>query len=297
MTDKMLYIMVPGTEVLEPVIPPQPLPLGFHKRTFGPKQGGPIFDELLRISTQIHNLVNGAGRNIASMVSSMTIQMDKERCEVEKLKKMGIEIQEDGDNYLLEVTGIADTGADVSCVSDELREGLGRAPLRDALGRIIGIGGSNSNREKDKLKIVTCDKEITVVESRKIGQLGINAHNNPQFNEVARMELGISSEDSRFEWNTQETKPHILLGLKSGSLLSLPMKAEDMLENELKVPVFSPEIQVWRTPLNQKLLITGTCGVNQELIEEESNFPRFSVIVTEKETDSDILERIKAKGK
>ena len=111
------------------------------------------------------------------------------------------------------------------------------------------------------------------------------------------MELGISSEDPRFEWNTQETKPHILLGLKSGSLLSLPMKEEEMLRNELKVPVFSPKMQVWRTPLNQKLLITGTCGVNQELIEEENNFPRFNVIVSEKETDSDILEIIKAKGK
>ena len=172
--------MVPGTEALEPVVTTQSLPPGFHKRTFGPKQGGPIFNELLRTLTQIHNLVNGAGRNIASMISSMTIQVDKEICEVKKLEKMGIEIQEDGDNYLLEVMGIVDTGADVSCVSNEMREGLGRAPLRDALGKIIGIGGSQSNREKDKLRIITCDKEITVVETRKIGELGINAHNNIQ---------------------------------------------------------------------------------------------------------------------
>ena len=42
MADKALQIMVPGTEVLEPVITHQPLPSGFHKRTFGPKQGGPM---------------------------------------------------------------------------------------------------------------------------------------------------------------------------------------------------------------------------------------------------------------
>ena len=72
MSDKMLHIMVPGTEALEPVVTTQPLPPGFHKRTFGPKQGGPIFNELLRTLTQIHNLVNGTGRNIASMISSMT---------------------------------------------------------------------------------------------------------------------------------------------------------------------------------------------------------------------------------
>ena len=88
--DKALQIMVPGTEVIKPVIPSQQLPTGFHRQTYGPKQGGPIFDELLKTSTQIHDLVNASGRNIASMISSMTIQVGKETCEVEKLRKMGI---------------------------------------------------------------------------------------------------------------------------------------------------------------------------------------------------------------
>merc|ERR1712030_242240 len=34
--DKALQIMVPGTEVLKPVIPSQPLPTGFHRKTYGP---------------------------------------------------------------------------------------------------------------------------------------------------------------------------------------------------------------------------------------------------------------------
>ena len=163
-----------------------------------------------------------------------------------------------------------DTGADVCCASDEMREALGHAPLRDALGRVIGIGGSNFNLEKDKLRIVTSDKEITVVESRKVGQLGVNAKNNLRFNEVARMELGSSCEDEQFEWNIQETNPQILLGLKSGSLLSHQMTEDEVLRANLNLPVFSPEIQVWKTPLNNKLLITGTCGVNKELIEHYS---------------------------
>ena len=120
------------------------------------------------------------------MISSMTVQVDKDLCEPKKLERMGIEVQEDGDNLLLEVMGIVDTGADVSCVSNEMREGLGRAPLKDALGKIIVIGNSQSNKEKDKLRVITCDKEITVVETRKIGELGINAHNNIQCNEVIR---------------------------------------------------------------------------------------------------------------
>ena len=159
-----------------------------------------------------------------------------------------------------------------------MREALGRALLRDASGRVIRIRGSNFNLEKDKLRIVTSDKEITVVESHKVGHLGVNANNNLRFNETARMELGTSCEDQQFKWNLQETTPQILLGLKSGSLLSHQMTEEEILNANLSIPTFSPEIHVWKTPLNNKLLITGNCGVNKELIEKNKNFPRFNVI-------------------
>ena len=68
MADRALQIMVPGTEAIKPVIPSHSLPTGFLKKTFGPKLGGPIFNELLSTSTQIHDLVNASGRNIASSV-------------------------------------------------------------------------------------------------------------------------------------------------------------------------------------------------------------------------------------
>ena len=55
----------------------------------------------------------------------------------------------------------------------------------------------------------------------------------------------------------------------------------------------TPELQVWKTPLNDKLLITGTCGVNKELIEKHNNFPRFNVIHLESETEEELLTRIK----
>ena len=125
----------------------------------------------------------------------MTILVEKEACEIEKVRDLGINIQDDGENYLLEVTGIVDTGADICCASDGMREALGRAPLRDASGRVTGIGGSNFNLEKDKLRIVTSDKEITVVESRMVGHLRVNTNNNLRLNETARMELGTSCED------------------------------------------------------------------------------------------------------
>ena len=53
---------------------------------------------------------------------------------------------------------------------------------------------------------------------------------------------------------------------------------------------------IFRYPLNQKLLITGSCGMNPELVEKENNYPRFNLITTERETDDDILARVKIKG-
>ena len=110
------------------------------------------------------------------------------------------------------------------------------------------------------------------------------------------MELGTSCEDQQFEWNIQETTPQILLGLKIGSFLSDQMTEEEILNANLSIPTFSPEIQVWKTPLNNKLLITGTCGVNKELIEKNNNFPRFNIIHLENETEDELLTKIKIQG-
>ena len=51
----------------------------------------------------------------------------------------------------------------------------------DAGSKVVGIGGSNSSLEKDKLRIVTTDKEITVCESHRVGNLGVNTDNNKRF--------------------------------------------------------------------------------------------------------------------
>ena len=71
---------------------------------------------------------------------------------------------------------------------------------------------------------------------------------------------------------------------------------EEILDKQLSIPTFSPELQVWKTPLNDKLLITGTCGVNKELIEVHNNFPRFNITHSESETEEELLTRIKIQG-
>ena len=47
----------------------------------------------------------------------------------------------------------------------------------------------------------------------------------------------------------------------------------------MKKPWLSPSLQVWRTAVNSKLLITGSLGVDPLLVEEKSNYPRFKILV------------------
>ena len=160
---------------------------------------------------------------------------------------------------------IVDTGADISCTTDEVRDALGRAPLTDADGALKG--GALRDREKDKLRVITSDKKVTICEARKVGDLGINGNVNQCFNEAARIEIGSDKLDDRFEWNQRETESHILIGLKSGSLMCHQLTEEEMVEANLDIPIFSPDLQVWHSHLSHKLVITGPVGVNHELIE------------------------------
>ena len=56
-----------------------------------------------------------------------------------------------GSQYILETSCIVDTGANISCTTDEVRDALVRAPLTDADGGIKGLDGALKDREKDKL--------------------------------------------------------------------------------------------------------------------------------------------------
>ena len=108
--------------------------------------------------------------------------------------------------------------------------------------------------------------------------MGVNGNVNQRFNEAARIEIGSDKLDHHFGWNQDEVQSHILIGLKSGSLLCHQLTEQEMVDAGLNMPVFSPELQVWHSPLSQKLMITGPVGMNHELIELHNNFPRFNLL-------------------
>ena len=77
-----------------------------------------------------------------SMSTPITIMENKTECNIDKLNELGIESREMGDQVKLETSCIVDTGADISCTTNEVRDALGRAPLTDANGALKGVGGA-----------------------------------------------------------------------------------------------------------------------------------------------------------
>ena len=75
------------------------------------------------------------------------------------------------------------------------------------------------------------------------------------------------------------------------------LEPEDLVQINMKMPIFSPDLKVWRTSLLEKLLVTGTIGVNPDLVEREYNFPRFKLLCPENETETELIERVKKSGK
>ena len=74
------------------------------------------------------------------------------------------------------------------------------------------------------------------------------------------------------------------------------MSEQEIVEANLSIPYFSPELQIWKTPLSDKLLITGTVGVNRELVETHNNYPWFNVVYPDSESEQELLDRIKSKS-
>merc|ERR1712030_247902 len=83
-----------------------------------------------------------------------------------------------------------------------------------------GATGTNESKCKDKLRIITKDKEINVIEARSIEELGYTGPNSTQFLECVKKELNVNVDNKEyFDFNERGVNPRILLGLKNGSLL------------------------------------------------------------------------------
>ena len=132
-----------------------------------------------------------------------------------------------------------------------------------------------------------------MIEARSIEELGYTGPNSAQFLGCVKKELNVNEENrDYFDFNERGINPRILLGLKNGSLLAEKLSEETMVRLKVKQPFLSPKLQVWSTPINSKLLITGSLGVDPYLVEQSSNYPRYSFLVEEDIHEESIEEAI-----
>ena len=75
------------------------------------------------------------------------------------------------------------------------------------------------------------------------------------------------------------------------------LEPKHLIQINIEVPLFSPDLKVWKTNLLEKFLVTGSIGVNPDLVEREYNFPRFKVLCPEDKTEEELMKRIKESGK
>ena len=146
---------------------PEPPP-GYKRMKFEAKTGGRIFNLLLNLSTQLFKQVSKFGKNLSSMTSEVTILAKDAEVDMEKAAIHNMKVREVNDKILIQTHAIADTGADTNCTDQILRQVLGRDKLPDAPLGLKGATGTNENKCKDKLRIISKDKEIHVIEARSI---------------------------------------------------------------------------------------------------------------------------------
>ena len=146
----------------------------------------------------------------------------------------------------------------------------------------------------NKLRIVTMDNEVTVMEARSISDLGYSGPSSYIFLSCVKRELEINNKnEDHFKFAQRGITPRVLIGLKNGNLLGRQLSEQEMVDLEIRKPWLSPSLQIWRTPVNAKLLITGSLGIDPLLVEESINYPRFKLLVREEVSEEEILERIK----
>ena len=87
---------------------------------------------------------------------------------------------------------VIDSGADTNCADKTLRKCLGVDKLPDAPTGLQGATGKGDDRSINKLRVVTMDNEITVLESSCIENLGYNSPNSDLFWSCVKNKLGIN---------------------------------------------------------------------------------------------------------
>ena len=70
---------------------------------------------------------------------------------------------------------VTHTGADITVADKAIRDVIGRDRLPNAEGSLQGCTGTTDDRRKDKLRVVTAEKKVVILELRIVDELGKGA--------------------------------------------------------------------------------------------------------------------------
>ena len=105
------------------------------------------------------------GRNMSSMNTEDSSGGQRNQCEEGCHNK--IVVRQVVENILVQTHTVVDTGVDTNCTNLSLRHRLGKDSSPNTPAGFQGTEGSDNDLIKDNFLIITMDKEISVVESRR----------------------------------------------------------------------------------------------------------------------------------
>ena len=169
MTESIRLLHIPHEPTLNDTDPPPPS--GYVRKTFDARGGTKLYKMLLACSTQLYEMVKEEGKNLVSMSTEITLLAD-EKLNKKLAKENTILVTTVGQKTLLQTYAIIDSGADTNCSDKTLRNCLGMDRLPDDPTGLQEATGKGEDISKNRIRLVTMDNEITVMESRCIDDLG-----------------------------------------------------------------------------------------------------------------------------
>ena len=107
-------------------------------------------------------------------------------------EKNNIKMSHVGGNILLQTHTVVDSGADTNCTDISLRKCRGTDRLQDAARWLQGATGRPDNSSTNKLRIVTMDNKVTVMEARSSSDLGYNGPDSDKCWGCVKREIKIN---------------------------------------------------------------------------------------------------------
>ena len=208
--------------------------------------------------------------NQKSCFTYITIAIKKDVVNLDAVKREGVEFRyDDKGNIHLFIGALLDSGADLSYAHSSLLDLFEPTHLPPDLNKThVGVTGQETgNFERVGFPIVDRFGNLHLSVFRITNNdMGVEPKTPIPYIQEACSQLGIKQETRHnFNFLKKQCKIRMLLGLNN--TFTFP-KQIDPREFHGTYPVASPNLKIFRTNLNDKLMVVGSIGLNMDLFTE-----------------------------